>query len=68
MINEIEQEALNVQDLEFKIKAINIASIKKIIDPEIQTPWKSYIQKHIQQPIVKLYFQLNIGCTTSFCV
>jgi hypothetical protein len=51
MINNIDEGALNLQDLECKINAIKLNWIKKLYDNDLEASWKSYIEQHFNEDI-----------------
>jgi hypothetical protein len=51
LINTLEQGGLRLQDLETKLKAVKIKWFKNMIDEEVLTPWKAYINTYFQEDV-----------------
>jgi hypothetical protein len=56
LIAPIAQGGLQLQDLETKIEANKITWIKNIINKEIKTLWKAYLQLNLLDPISEIPF------------
>jgi hypothetical protein len=59
LINTLENGGLKLQNLETKLEAIKFKWIKKLVDPTVVKPWKSFIEEIIKEPI-KEYLTYNI--------
>ena len=54
LIAPVAQGGLQLQDLQTKIDANKLTWIKNIINPEIKTPWKAYLQFSLPDPILEI--------------
>jgi hypothetical protein len=67
MVNSTENGGLGLQDLECKMKSLKLKWIKKILDKEHHSPWKSYLNTKFRADISEIpYHNLRVNCYPRF--
>ena len=57
LISPIESGGLKLQDLQSKIEANNVTWVKNILNTEVRSPWKAYLQQLVKDPIESISLQ-----------